>query len=472
MSNICYYSLTGINYKNQFITSCAINSDRLVKFSETVIPSQVYNSQNFKDLRKKLHDGDWPPGCHLCEKIEETPNTRSMRQDYLFENGKFAYEEDNFVYDYYDPSTGFMNPKGCKHIEMRFSNACNMSCLHCSSVFSTGWQKKLETYETDEEDKNHKLVQLLDTMHLFGDEDKKRLGLNLNDIKKICEDLNNNFPNINRVEISGGEVLIQRQFYRFLELLSNHPNRKNITVSFYSNFNADFDIEQLTKLLSNFGRSVISISIDSSENIYPYFRDGNWGVLKNNISKFRNINTFTELGGIITFSAYQFMDIYNVYKSIIPLNFSFIKTVLVQSPKYLNPCVLLFDYEKELKRDFEETYKMIYDLYEHRVNNIELFKDVNIGVHIEKRETGQEKEQTEVGMRGNFLKGEYVFSDLDSCLWYLNNVKNYIFNKKNSTYADYNAFLIYIKKSDKLTKQNFNDYYTKFKYVEEEIIRG
>ena len=84
MSNICYYSLTGINYKNQFITSCAINSDRLVKFSETVIPSQVYNSQNFKDLRKKLHDGDWPPGCHLCEKIEETPNTRSMRQDYLF----------------------------------------------------------------------------------------------------------------------------------------------------------------------------------------------------------------------------------------------------------------------------------------------------------------------------------------------------------------------------------------------------
>jgi hypothetical protein len=165
------------------------------------------------------------------------------------------------------------------------------------------------------------------------------------------------------------------------------------------------------------------------------------------------------------------MDIYNVYKSIIPLNFSFIKTVLVQSPKYLNPCVLLFDYEKELKRDFEETCKMVYDSYEYRVNNIELFKKVNIGANIEKRETGLEKEVLKLGMRGHFLKGEYVFSDLDSCLWYLNNVKNYIFNKKNSTYADYNAFLIYIKKSDKLTKQNFNDYYTKFKYVDEEIIR-
>ena len=472
MSNICYYSLTGINYKNQFTTCCAINSDRLVRFSETVIPSQVYNSQNFKDIRKNLYDGNWPNGCHLCEKIEETPNTRSMRQDYLFDNGKFEYEEDNFVYDYYDPSTGYMNPKGCKHIEMRFSNVCNMSCLHCSSVFSTGWQKKLETYKPDREDGQHNLSQLLNTMHIDHGDDKKRLGLNLNDIKKICDDLNNNFPNINRVEISGGEVLIQRQFYRFLEMLSDHPNRKNITVSFYSNFNADFDIEYLTKLLSNFGRSVISISIDSSENIYSYFRSGDWKVLTSNISKFRKINTITELGGIVTFSAYQFMDICNVYKSIIPLNFSFIKTVLVQSPKYLNPCVLLFDFEKELKKDFDETWKMIYEFYEYRENNIELFKKVNIGVNIEKRETGLELEQTEKGMRGHFLKGEYVFSDLDSCLWYLNNVKNYIFNKKNSTYMDYNAFLVYIKKSDKLTKQKFNDYFTKFKFIDEEIIRA
>ena len=471
MSKISYYSLTRINYKNQFITSCAINSDRLVKFSETILPSQVYNSQNFKNLRKKLCEGNWSSGCHLCEDIEKNPNAFSMRQDYVFEDGKFEHEEEDYVYNYYDPSTGSMDPKGCRYIEMRFSNVCNMSCLHCSSVFSTGWQKKLETYKTDEEDEKYNLEQLLNTLHLVGDEDKKRLGLNLNDIKKICEDLNNNFPNINRVEISGGEVLIQRQFYRFLELLSNHPNRKNITVSFYSNFNADFDIGHLTKLLSNFGRSVISISIDSSENIYPYFRDGNWEILKNNILKFREINKFTQLDGVVTFSAYQFMDIYNVYKSIIPLNLHHIKTSLVQTPKYLNPCVLLFDYEKELREDFKETQKMIYDLYESRMENIQEFKKDNIGVTIEKRETGLEPEQKEEGIRGQFLKGEYVFSDLDSGLWYLNNAGHYIFNKKNSDYMNYNSFLIYIKKSDNHTGQNFNEYFTKFKYIDEEIIR-
>jgi MoaA/NifB/PqqE/SkfB family radical SAM enzyme len=474
MNNICYYSLTGINYKNQFVTSCAINSDRLIRFSESILPSKIYNSENFKSIRKQLHSGKWPSGCHLCKDVEKNPNAFSMRQDYLFEDGKFEHEKENFVYDFYDPLTGFMNPKGCRHIEMRFSNVCNMSCLHCSSVFSTGWQKKLETYEIDEEDKSYNLEQLLNTLHIDSDDDKKRLGLGLNDIKKICNDLNTNFPNIDRVELSGGELLIQRQFYKFLELLSDHPNRKNITISFYSNFNADFDIEYLTKLLNNFGKSVISISIDSSENIYPYFRDGNWKVLKDNILKFRKINNFTQLNGVVTFSAYQFMDIYNIYKSIIPLNLTNIKTSLVQSPKYLNPCVLLFDYEKELREDFEDTQNLIMDIYKDRIENIHKFEKENAGVVVEKFENWVSKDlivDHKHRFRKQYLNGDYIFSDLDSGLWYLNNIGHYIFNKKNSKYMDYNAFLIYIKKSDKHTNQNFNDYFTKFKYMNNEIVR-
>ena len=473
MSNICYYSLSGINYKNQFTTTCAINSDRLVKFNESILPSRIYNSDKFKKIRKDLYAGNWPAGCHLCEQVEKNKNSLSMRQDYIFNNGKFEHEQDNFVHDYFDSSTGFMDPRGCKHIEMRFSNVCNMSCLHCSSVYSTGWQKKLEKYKIDDEDVNYNLEQFLNTLHIDND-DKKRFGLNLSDIKKICNDLNTNFPNIDRVELSGGELLIQKQFYKFLELLSDHPNRKNITISFYSNFNADFDIEYLTKLLSNFGNSMISISIDAGENIYPYFRDGDWNVLKNNISKFRSINNFTQLNGVVTFSAYQFMDIYNIYKSIIPLNFTLIKTSLVQSPKYLNPCVLLFDYEKDLKRDFEDTQNMIMNLYNDRVKNIDNFEKENVGVTIEKFENFVSKDlivDNKHKFRKQYLKGEYIFSDLDSGLWYLNNVGHYIFNKKNSRYMDYNAFLVYIKKSDKHTGQSFNNYFNKFKYENNEIIR-
>ena len=113
------------------------------------------------------------------------------------------------------------------------------------------------------------------------------LATDLKDLEKICNDLNTNFPNINRIEFSGGELLIQQQFYKCLEMLSIHPNRKNITISFYSNFNADFDIEYLTSLLKKFGKSVVTISIDAGKNIYSYFRNGDWNILQSNINKFK-----------------------------------------------------------------------------------------------------------------------------------------------------------------------------------------
>ncbi len=482
MSNICYYSLSGINYKNQFTTTCAINSDRLVKFNESILPSRIYNSDKFKKIRKDLYAGNWPAGCHLCEQVEKNKNSLSMRQDYIFNNGKFEHEQDNFVHDYFDSSTGFMDPKGCKHIEMRFSNVCNMSCLHCSSVYSTGWQKKLEKYKIDDEDVNYNLEQFLNTLHIDNDDEKKRLGINLKDLEKICDDLNENFPNINRIEFSGGELLIQQQFYKCLQMLSNHPNRKNITISFYSNFNADFDIRNLTSLLEKFGKSVITISIDAGKNIYSYFRNGDWTTLQNNISKFKKINKITELSSVVTFSAYQFMDIFNIYDSILSLNLTHLKTSLVQSPRYLNPCVMLFDHEKELREDFEKTIDMINALYDDRIKNIEEFKQKNTDIKIEPNRyvdienfpypvTKNLIKDSKYKFRKQYLKGDLIFSDLDSTLWYLHNIENYIFNKKNSRYIDYNAFLTYIRKSDKLCNQNFNNYFEKFKFKDNEIIR-
>ena len=470
MSNICYYSLSGINYKNQFTTTCAINSDRLVKFNESILPSKIYNSDKFKKIRKDLYTGNWPEGCHLCNQIEKNANSLSMRQDYIFNNGKFEHEKNDFVFEYFNTNTGYMDPKGCRHIEMRFSNVCNMSCLHCSSVYSTGWQKKLQKYTIDKEDKDHNLEQLLNTLHIDSEDDKKRLGISLKDLEKICNDLNNNFPNINRIEFSGGELLIQQQFYKCLEMLSIHPNRKNITISFYSNFNADCDMKYLTSLLEKFGKSVVTISIDAGKNIYSYFRNGDWDVLRSNINKFKKTNTFTELGSVVTFSAYQFMDMFNIYESILSLKLTHLKTSLVQSPRYLNPCVLLFDHEKELKEDFDRTIKMIYEIYDDRIKNIEKFKLENDYVKLEKFASKRIKENNS-RYRKQYLNGKFVFSDLDSTLWYLHNIENYIFNKKNSRYIDYNAFLTYIRKSDNLCNQNFNNYFEKFKYKDNEIIR-
>ena len=50
MSNICFYSIAGLNYKHQYSSCCPIQSDRLSKFTDTIIPSEIFNSKESYSL--------------------------------------------------------------------------------------------------------------------------------------------------------------------------------------------------------------------------------------------------------------------------------------------------------------------------------------------------------------------------------------------------------------------------------------
>ena len=413
--NDCFYALGGINYKHGYSSCCAIQTDRLKWFHESYIPSEIYNSKNFVKIRQDLSKGLWPLGCNLCQDMCE----KGVRQTAMI-NDKPA----NLITNLND--NGVMKVNGLRNIELRFSNACNMSCLHCSSVYSSGWVKRLENYEPKFDDIY--LDQLNKSVHVNDGEDPTKLKLTVQQVKEICKDLIDNFPKLEKVDISGGEVLIQKQFWKTLELLSEHPNAKNMSMTFYSNFNAEADYSKLSELLSKFGYSDITISIDAGKNIYSYFRGGDWSSLIDNIEKFRSINDFTTLKGVVTFSAYQLMDIENIYRSIFPLNLKWLKTSLVQTPKYLNPAILIHDFKHDLLNDFNNTVEYIESL------------------------------KTSIATRMSLER-------------YLKGIKKYLFDSPLPNYRDYNNFLLYISKTDKIWNQNFNDYFKKFKYADGELIR-
>ena len=457
MSNICFYSIAGLNYKHQYSSCCPIQSDRLSKFTDTIIPSEIFNSKDFKKNRIDLLNGDWPKGCDLCKEIENN-NGHSMRQDFPFSGNRFENETPGLsCYEYFNKETGFVDRKGLKHVELKFSNSCNMSCLHCSHVYSSGWTKRLSNYEPDDEVVKYDLKQLLKTIHV-DDDTSIKLGLNLNETKIICEDLNINFLNIQRIDITGGEVLTQKQFFLALKLLSKHPNIKNLKISFHSNFNVEIDYAKLSYLLKQFGHSAITISIDAGKNIYSYFRDGDWKTLIENIKKFREVNDFTQLDCVVTFSAYQLLDIRNIYNSLFDLDFNTIKTSIVQTPSYINPSILMTDFKNDLRIDFDFVIKSIFSEHENRVKKIKNKKSL--------------KSYNPKKCSNIFVEGadNFLFTDLKSSLWYLKKIEKYIFTH-SSPYRDFNRFLIYLKKTDEIWNQNFNDYYTQFKFIDGELVR-
>ena len=416
MSLPCYYALGGINFKNGFVTSCPQQSDRLVILENQYIPSKFINSTNFKQHRKDLMSGIWPNGCDMCERVECANSGTSMRQ------------EEPVSLDYYhqDGSIDFL---GLRTAEIRFSHSCNMSCLHCSMVFSSGWMSKLKRYQSDNEDRQHQLHQLTGAMHRKSPDDDLTMSISTERALEIVNDLNKNFPNLERVDFAGGEVLYQKQFFPTLEKLSEHPNASNMLILFHTNFNADFDPEKLSKCLQKFGKSIIMISVDAGPRIYPYFRQGDWNKLNENIKAFRAINKKTEVNTVCTTGTYQVMEIQDTFSGLLTLDIDWINSSIVFTPDYLNPALMLRHFENETLYDIEQTKQYIINLRD--------------------------------------IKRTKKISALEA----LENIKKYIINH-NTQESHWNAFKVYIKKSDTIWKQNFNDHIQNYRYTDGEIVRN
>lgn len=410
----CYYALSCIDYKFGYITTCPRQTDRLT--TSEYLPSKIINSKNFKNLRLDLSNGIWPKGCWSCKESEEK-NVSSMRQDFEFlSNKKFDKQDGNIpIINFFNYNTGEVDLDGIQHVELRLSKACNFTCLHCSTAYSSGWINLLKNYETDFDDKFYELEQL------YRPGIEEEIKYTSEQYFKIIHDLNQNFKNISKIQFAGGELLYQKDFYKVLNMLSFHPNAENIELTFHTNFNANFDIEKLSHLLSNFKKSIIIISIDGGENIYSFFRSGTWNKLESNIEKFKKINDTSELLGSCTTSIYQIMDIENIISSFSKLNLNEFNASIVQVPRYLNPSLLNHNFKKYVSDDIDRSYsftKKIPSL----IKTIDYIKDYTL---------------------------------------------NNLFDIKY-----FKAFQVYNSKMERLLQKNFNESFGKYKFLNQKLIRN
>ena len=435
MSLPCYYALGGLNYKNGFATSCPQQSDQLQILSEAYLPSEIINSKNFVQHRLDLMNGLWPRGCDMCSHVEKAKSGRSMRQEELV------------TLEHYNKD-GTVAFAGLKTVEIRFSHSCNMSCLHCSQVFSSGWMSKLKRYNSDEEDKKHQLHQLTGVMHRKSPDDDLTMSISTERAIEIVEDLNKNFPNIERIDFAGGEVLYQKQFFPTLRKLTEHPNAKNMKVMFHSNFNAEFNPVELSNLLQNFEKSLIMVSVDAGPRIYPYFRQGDWNKLKQNIESFRAVNNkTTQINLVCTTGAYQIMELSDVFEGFLSLDSNHINASIIFTPDYLNPSVMMLHYKDFVIEEIARTRQVIENIYNKRLKNL---KD---------------------SMFMNSYIGDYTnheWTDIKSAREAVSVIETYTLTHK-ANLEHWNAFMVYIRKTDAIWKQDFNSHIQNFKYIDGEV---
>lgn len=164
---------------------------------------QFHNSSEVLAARQTMLDGKWPSGgCEYCQDIENAGGY-SDRQLHL--------KIPNLVPDELDanPTALHVTPK---ILEIYLDNVCNMACLYCWDGFSSKIQQENIKFGTFDKDGV-----------VIGNKTERHTQFDLM-LEKFWPWLENNYTQLRRLHVLGGEPLYQPQFERCLEVLESHSN--------------------------------------------------------------------------------------------------------------------------------------------------------------------------------------------------------------------------------------------------------
>ena len=190
-------------------------------------------AQTVADYREQLAKLDIETNCKHCIKQEAGGATWSHRK--LFNNPK------EFV------------------LGVCFDNICNLKCVTCSPVHSS------------------QLINEWDELKLYGNGPDKRYYTRISKqapekIEFIQDVLNHSEFDILRLEIFGGEPLINPNVFKFIDWITEQPFASNTILSVTSN--STIYSEKISEYASKFKNVSLQLSIDGIEDTFEYLRYG------------------------------------------------------------------------------------------------------------------------------------------------------------------------------------------------------
>jgi len=223
-----------------------------------------WNSEFYKNIRKKFLNNEIPESCKVCFK-EESEGYRSKR---LWENelwlSKVSFDKilENKV----------------RYIDLKFGNNCNFACLMCNASDSSRVQKKFKNIQ------NLNLSQNIKNFTNFGLNKKYDWFKNNN---RFWDNIN--LKDLEALYIIGGEPTINPEFKNILKKCVKTDNAKHIDLRF--NTNGSFIDNELSEIYKKFKKTEINISLDGIKEFHEYIRTpGKWADILKNLKVYEGIN--------------------------------------------------------------------------------------------------------------------------------------------------------------------------------------
>jgi len=245
--NFCVIPWTGFEVEpNGDVKNCIISKDVIGNLKENSIEELIGKNSSIK---QEMLLGKFPKSCEGCYLQEKH---RGTNFDSISSRLYYAKEITPHI-----PKDLLENADNFKlhHVDVRWSNKCNLACTYCAPEYSSKWQTELGEKIT-----------------------KKSTTDNLKEF------LYSNIKNLKNVYLAGGEPMLMKENKEFLELLLKHNPDVHIRV----NTNLSKTKTGVFDLLCQFKNVHWTVSVESTEKEFEYIRfHGVWKDFLDNLKIIR-----------------------------------------------------------------------------------------------------------------------------------------------------------------------------------------
>jgi organic radical activating enzyme len=239
----------------------------------------IYNSNFYKNLRQKMLDGEYIPGCETCYSNEKYGReSRRLINNDLFSDQNFTDTQAELKIQYLD---------------IRLGNQCNLKCRMCSPANSS----------MIEEEFIQNPLPVLDRFYLKNEIIVKDWF----ETETFDDNINPQISNLVTIYMTGGEPTLIKKNYDIMQRLIDTGQHSKVTLIINTNMtNTNYKFYDLIK---RFNKVIIQMSIDAIGDLATYIRyPTEFKVVD------KTINDLLSLGNNITLRAGPVIQVLNLNK--------------------------------------------------------------------------------------------------------------------------------------------------------------
>lgn len=221
------------------------------------LPSEAFNNDYMKSLRKTMLEGAVPASCKKCYD-EEAQGISSKR---IWETGTWHYEGVDIPELIKQTAEDGSVPYKLQYLDLRLGHTCNLKCIMCSPHDSSMWVAE-----------HKKVFPIIQSPVIRSQMEWNQADFNnyWHEKPEFWAEVFDQIPNIKQLYFAGGEPLLIKEHRIFLEEIIRRGYADKILLRY--NSNALLVDDAMIDLWKHFRKVKFSISIDGIGERLEYIR--------------------------------------------------------------------------------------------------------------------------------------------------------------------------------------------------------